>query len=192
MTAQGGCVSEPGPSTSATSRTRAEEGVYASRLYVYPTYPNKPGNTMATRTYKSTGREARCCIKGPSPAFARIIGRHRGGAEQNGVFIIKKPELYPGSESRARMSVLVQVGLDSACFQAQYTEQPSCGLQARAGPARSGLAFAAPGGRVPSGNGASVPLLLLVVVVSCFPIWEVQPTLQVASLARSTTDRPRD
>ena len=58
------------------------------------------------------------------------------------------------------MPVLVQVGLDSAYFQTQNTEQPSCGLQARVGAARSGLAFAAPRGRVPSGKGASVPLSL--------------------------------
>ena len=41
------------PSTSATSRTRTEEGVYASRLY--PTYPDKPGSTMVTRTCKLDG-----------------------------------------------------------------------------------------------------------------------------------------
>ena len=117
----------------------------------------------------STGRQTRHCIKGSSPAFAPLIKRHRGGAEQNGVIarlrisvgvLLLRNQNYPGSESRARMPALVQIGLDSAYFQTQYTEQPSCGLQARVGPARSGLAFAAPRGRVPNGNGASVPLSL--------------------------------
>ena len=35
----------------------------------------------------------------------------------------------PGSQSRARMPALVQVGLDSAYFQTQYTKHPSCCLQ---------------------------------------------------------------
>ena len=39
-----------------TSRTRTEEGVYASRLY--PTYPDKPGNTMVTRTCQLDGKHA--------------------------------------------------------------------------------------------------------------------------------------
>ena len=69
-------------------------------------------------------------------------------------------QIFPGSESRARMPFLVQVGPDSAYFQTQYMKQPSCGLQAGVGPARSGLAFVAPRGRVTSGNGASVPLSL--------------------------------
>ena len=80
-------------------------------------------------------------------------------------FLLLRNQNYPGSESRARMPVLVQVGLDSAYFQTQHKEQPSCGLQARVGPARSGLAFAAPRGRVPSGNGASVPLSLAAAAV---------------------------
>ena len=39
-----------------TSRTRTEEGVYASRLY--PTYPDKPDNTMVTRTCQLDGKHA--------------------------------------------------------------------------------------------------------------------------------------
>ena len=75
-------------------------------------------------------------------------------------FLLLRNQNYPGSESRARMPVLVQIGLDSAYFLTQYTEQPSCSLQARVGPARLSLAFTAPRGRVPSGNGASIQLSL--------------------------------
>ena len=62
----------------------------------------------------------------------------------------------PGSESRVRMPVLVQVGLDSAYFQAQYTKHLSCSLQARVGPTRSSLAATAPHRRELSRNGAPV------------------------------------
>ena len=74
-----------------------------------------------------------------------------------GVLLLRNPN-YPGSESRARIPALVQVRLDSAYFQAQYTEHPSCGLQARVGPARSSLAIRAPRRREPSRNSASVPI----------------------------------
>ena len=50
------------------------------------------------------------------------------------------------------MSVLVQVGLDSAYLRTQYTKQASCGLQARVGPARLGLGIQQDvlGGRISS------------------------------------------
>ena len=59
---------------------------------------------------------------------------------------------FLGSESRASIFVLLQVGLDSAhvridLSKAQNTKQPICGLQARVGPARSGLVFTALCGR---------------------------------------------
>ena len=78
--------------------------------------------------------------------------------------LLLRNQNYAGSESRARMPALVQVGLDSACFQTQYTKHPSCGLQARVGPARSSLAATAPRGWEPSRNGtpsSDFPLLSL-------------------------------
>ena len=80
-------------------------------------------------------------------------------------FIIRS-QIFPGSESRARMPVLVQVGLDLAYFQTQYTKQPSCGLQARVGSARLGLTFAEPCGRMLSGSSASVPLSLIISTIA--------------------------
>ena len=43
--------------------------------------------------------------------------------------------IFPGSQSRAWVPILVQAGLDSACLQAQYTKQPSCSPLAWVGPA---------------------------------------------------------
>ena len=99
----------------------------------------------------------------------------QSNSEQNGVIaclrisvgvLLLRNQNYLGSESRARMPVLVQVGLDSAYFETQYTEQPSCSLQAWVGPMRSGLAFAAPRGRVLRGNGTSVLLSLVISTIA--------------------------
>ena len=58
------------------------------------------------------------------------------------------------------------MGLDSAYFQAQYTEQSSGSLQAWVGPMKAGLAFTAPCGCVLSGSSTSVLLLLKAEAVS--------------------------
>ena len=55
-------------------------------------------------------------------------------------FILFLRPKVSGSESRARVPVLVQVGLDSAQFRRQSRlnkKQPLCSLKARVGPARS-------------------------------------------------------
>jgi hypothetical protein len=145
------------------SRTRTEEGVYASRLY--PTYPDKPGNTMVPRSCQLDGKHAIASrvrlrlLHQPSAvteeaqskmALLRVCGFLWG-------CLLLRNQNYSGSESRARMPALVQVGLDSAYFQTQCMKHPSCGLQARVGPARSSLTATAPHGREPSRNGAPVP-----------------------------------
>ena len=116
---------------SLPSRTRTEEGVYASRLY--PTYPDKPGSTIVTRTCQLDGKHAiasgaRLRLLHLSSAVTEeaqskngVIARLRISA---GVLLFKKNQNYPGSESRARMLVLVQVGPDPAYFQTQYTKHP--------------------------------------------------------------------
>ena len=60
----------------------------------------------------------------------------------------------------------MQVALDSAYFQTQYTEQSSGSLQAWVGPMKAGLIFTAPCGCVLSGSSTSVPLLLKAEAVS--------------------------
>ena len=52
------------------------------------------------------------------------------------------------------------MGLDSAYFQTQYTEQSSSSLQAWVGPMKAGLTFTVSCGCVLSGSSTSVPLLL--------------------------------
>ena len=84
---------------SLPSRTRTEEGVYASRLY--PTYPDKPGNIMVTRTCQRDGKHAIA-----SRVRLRLLHRSSAVTEEAqskmvllrvsdfcGVFVIKKPEL---------------------------------------------------------------------------------------------------
>ena len=108
---------------------------------------------------------------GSTPRATRARQLFLDLAEQYGgiarwVLLLLRNQNFPGSESRARLPVPVQVGLDSAHFQTQYTKRPSCGLQARVGPARSSLAVPAPHGRKPRGNGASIPLAFVTSTVA--------------------------
>ena len=74
--------------------------------------------------------------------------------EYAGFSLLVRNQIFPGSESRARVPVLAQAVLYSAYFQTQYAKQPSCGLQARG---RPGLAFVAPPRRVPGPAFCSTP-----------------------------------
>ena len=69
------------------SHTRTEEGVYASRLY--PTYPDKPSSTVATRTCQLNGKHAiasRVRLRLLHQSSAVIVGKFckRGGGGVGG------------------------------------------------------------------------------------------------------------
>ena len=82
------------------------------------------------------------------------------------LFKRKRGEICIGARLPFPARCLVQVGLDSAYLRTQYMKQASCGLQARVGPARLGLAFAAPHRHIPRGNSASVPLSFVISTIA--------------------------